>query len=1460
MKKQIGRKLVAGVLMAVMMITSVPENVYATEQEGKTEQENPVSVEAGNNPDEKFDSEDKIDSEISDEKNDDEDESKADTPDDEIDKDDVHGEKISDQDSVSGEENGSETLDEKSGSEETGAAEGADSQDDSEAEDVSGEDREDEIEFEISDDTNLSETEEILGNVEITAYAIGGFTPRTTEPSKSSDWTYYWGDNPYSAGPYFSINNCTKYAFGRAYELLGYKPNNNGWGNAGTWFNAKDGYERSSDSHAPRLGAIMCWGGSGYGHVAVVEAINGDKIDFSDSSYPYTWNGQENKGWNWRLRSGINVNSLSSLNLGTFQGYIYLPGVGIENEPERGAEMTGPFTRTIPDGDYYIMTGVDDSQCLTIDSQSTADGANAQIYPNVGNPAWIFNITWIDADRGYKIIFKSSGKSLTVDGDDKQLNGLNVDQWEWYESAGQMWFIDEVDQGAYYTIRAKCSGYYLDVAGGATAAGTNVQIHKWVSAENLAQRWRFIPAGTQTIPDGDYYIMTDVADNMCLDIQGASTADEANVIISGKRGRSSQVFTVSYLNNGFYKILNKNSGKSLDVYLGAATRGTNVQQYNDHGGTPQQWTIRKADDGSYYIQPRCSGHYLDVADGKSVDGTNVWTTVWMGGAAAQKWKFEPAVKPKLNPPTASKPSGTVVEGGSRIFLDDGSADEIYFTWDGTDPKTSSTRNSYYAGYFDRWGIAVFFSWKTMTIKAYAVKDGYQDSDVAEFTYIVAENIKPEKEKLNLPTASIPSGMEVQAGTAVSLLSGVNGAAIYYTLDGTNPSRESFHYSKPFIIEKDTVITACVVKDGYEDSDPAVFTYMVKSQDSYGKGDVLDEDIPQGKVENIPQGLWMSAVSSQIYTGKAIKPQVRVYDHTTLLTEKKDYTISYKNNIKANVVSGANVPTITVSGRGNYTGKEVQSFVIRPKSLLDADIMADDITLQYNGKLQKPLPVVKWNGTKLTRNKDYTVSYPNEESDGVADPTAYIKAGTYTVLVKGMGNYTGGKMINLTITQSRSASTMTVAKIADHTYTGTEVRPVPVVKSGKVVLIEGEDYEVSYQNNIGVGTATVIITGKGSYAGIKKAAFKIIPRASLNKARAELEFDSPLVYTGRAVRPDRFQLTVSEKNADGATVLSTLTEGVDYAVSYRNDTKAGTATVIFEGMNGYSGVLKKTYKIAPYDIGKDEIDLRESEQKIRIELADSYAYVKGGCKPEPVVTFQGKVLIQGMDYTLSYRNNTVLSDGNSQRKMPVVIVKGKGCFKGKQEKTYRIISKGIGRLTMTAADKVWQNKGNIYKTKVVIKDENGMALSAGKDYDSALIYEYSSDTELSDGTLRYAGDRVAVRDIIPAGTVIRVTASAKGSNYSGTVSCVYRITKADIGKAMVTIPAQTYTGKAITPENEIKIKLNGQILPTENYKITCYGNNINKGTATVTISGINDCGGTKTAKFKIKGKGFLWWWR
>ena len=156
------------------------------------------------------------------------------------------------------------------------------------------------------------------------------------------------------------------------------------------------------------------------------------------------------------------------------------------------------------------------------------------------------------------------------------------------------------------------------------------------------------------------------------------------------------------------------------------------------------------------------------------------------------------------------------------------------------------------------------------------------------------------------------------------------------------------------------------------------------------------------------------------------------------------------------------------------------------------------------------------------------------------------------------------------------------------------------------------------------------------------------------------------------------------------------------------------------------------------------------------------------------------------------------------------------------------------------------------------DTNGKQLSAGKDYDKSVTYTYAATRRLDNGTVLKEGEAVDPATILPVGTRIRVTVNAVGSNYEGTAEGTYTITRADLSKAKVTVPQQTYTGKPIEPKaSEISVTMNGIPLSPDNYKITSYTNNVNKGTAKLTIQGQGEnYGGTKTVTFKIKGKSLL----
>ncbi len=696
-----------------------------------------------------------------------------------------------------------------------------------------------------------------------------------------------------------------------------------------------------------------------------------------------------------------------------------------------------------------------------------------------------------------------------------------------------------------------------------------------------------------------------------------------------------------------------------------------------------------------------------------------------------------------------------------------------------------------------------------------------------------------REKVAKPKASIATGTAVRRGTKVTLSCDTEGAEIYYTLDASKPpTRESNRYTHPIEINGYTVIWAFAYKEGYPDSEYIKFSYYtstnIEGEDS-DDSDVLEEDIPSG---GIPSGLWSSTLKEYTYTGKAIKPEIRVYDHKTRLQEKKDYTIAYKNNVNAANKDSQKAPTITITGKGNYEGRLIKTFTILPKDIGDSDVIVDDMSVLYNKKAQKPAPTVKWNGKKLVKNKDYTIP---EES--------YTEIGSRNITVTGIGNYTGKRMFEFVITDGVPMSKVTVKKIPDQVYTGKEIKPMPVVKYKGRLLELNKHYTVSYDDKIKeVGTASLFIKGVkgGEFVGTRRVTFKIKAVASLSKAKVSMEFSTATpVYTGKEITANRLSVMLTVKDSDGNPHEVRLVQNVDYKVVYNNNVEAGKATAVFAGMGAYSGTIRKTFQIAPRKV---------DSMQVKIKLNSSYTYCKGGSRPEPQVTFGNKTLKLGRDYTLSYKQNN--KSGQTAR----VIVKGKGNFGGSVDKTFTVTPQEIGKLKVDAADKVYQNKSNIYKTTVRVLDTNDERLSAGKDYDKKVKYTYSAPVKVEIAgaskktVLRKAGDPVDEKDIIPQGTVINVTVTAVGNDYTGSVSGTFRIIPASISSARVTIPVQVYTGEKIELDPAaIQVELKGTPLLSTDYEIVGYSNNINKGTAKVTIHGLNNYGGTKTVSFKIKSK-------
>ena len=124
------------------------------------------------------------------------------------------------------------------------------------------------------------------------------------------------------------------------------------------------------------------------------------------------------------------------------------------------------------------------------------------------------------------------------------------------------------------------------------------------------------------------------------------------------------------------------------------------------------------------------------------------------------------------------------------------------------------------------------------------------------------------------------------------------------------------------------------------------------------------------------------VNNQVYTGKAIKPAVTVKYGKKKLKKGTDYTVSYKNN------KAIGVATVTVRGKGNYTGSKKGTFQILPRATRISKLTAG-----------KQSFTVVWN--KRAEARGYQVQYALKSNFAGAKSVKVKKAATVKTTVKSL---------------------------------------------------------------------------------------------------------------------------------------------------------------------------------------------------------------------------------------------------------------------------------------------------------------------------------------------------------------------------------------------------------------------------------------------------------------------------
>lgn len=396
--------------------------------------------------------------------------------------------------------------------------------------------------------------------------------------------------------------------------------------------------------------------------------------------------------------------------------------------------------------------------------------------------------------------------------------------------------------------------------------------------------------------------------------------------------------------------------------------------------------------------------------------------------------------------------------------------------------------------------------------------------------------------------------------------------------------------------------------------------------------------------------------SYVYDGTAKNPSVREVLVNNYVVPTTAYDVSYGTNIVAGPAS------ITITGKGNFTGTKTVNFTIAQKEITSDMILLSNTEYIYTGELKKPEVTVKQGETTLTLDTDYTLS----NNGGI-----YV--GQYDVTITGKGNYTGTASQTYNIIAQEAGNFVVTLSTESVVYTGGELKPAVTVKKDDVTLNEGTDYTVMYIDNINVGMATVTVRGKGNYEGTVNKTFFITPK-TLTGDMVTLSASS-FTYNGVQQRPG---VTVSDHDF--------LTSN-DYYITNEGGVNIGSYNVIITGKSNYTGTVTKQFSITPLSLNDANIVLYEMVSNI---------YDGKPKNPGVREVTVGTLVVPTTGYTTSVSPNINVGT-------VTVTVTGKDNFTGSAETAFVIMPKPLTSSMMTLTPTVFNYNGTVQKPSVTVKD-------------------------------------------------------------------------------------------------------------------------------------------------------------
>ncbi len=285
----------------------------------------------------------------------------------------------------------------------------------------------------------------------------------------------------------------------------------------------------------------------------------------------------------------------------------------------------------ISDGATYTASNANSHLMLTIAGGSTTNGtyATQQNADNASDQKWKF----VQQTSGYFKIFNvASGKVLGVE-NQSTANGAKVLQWDDNGTLDHEWAVAPDPAGGFTAVN-RISGKLLEIPSASTTVGTIAG--QWAPTGCACQRWNLTQTALPSLATGQYRLINKNSGKF-LEIPGASTTVGKQAGQWVNTANNCQLWTFQSVSGGAWTVKNVNSGLFLDNN-GSTSSGAAIVQNSSSTANSQKWTLTDAGGGYFKLVNAGSGLVADVASASTANGALIVQSA-DNGADDELWQI-----------------------------------------------------------------------------------------------------------------------------------------------------------------------------------------------------------------------------------------------------------------------------------------------------------------------------------------------------------------------------------------------------------------------------------------------------------------------------------------------------------------------------------------------------------------------------------------------------------------------------------------------------------------------------------------------------------------------------------------------------------------------------------------------------------------------------------------------------